>query len=146
MKIRNLDKLPPTSRRRRVLAGITAEKGNGKPLVLELVHAGDSNKGWRDASDKLDAQGAGIAGGEDWMRARLPAFARYVIVGWENAFDDDGKPEPYTAARGEKLLVDLFDGGGGDLVFLEMRYSFDPRNFRDMLDLDEGAAERLGNG
>lgn len=146
MKVKNLDKLTPTRRVAFTLTDIVAEQGDGKSVVLLLEHAGDRNAGWRNAVDRLAVRGAstGSVDGEDWIRERIPAFARYVVKDWQHAFDETGKAEPYTAERGEKLLTELVDNGGMDLVGAVMRFSFNPQNFRDLL--DEGAAERVGNG
>jgi hypothetical protein len=152
VKIKNLDKLAPKHKRRFVLPPqFVAENGNGKPLVLVVVHAGDHNKRYRDAVLKLDAQGSGDASGEEWARARIPAMSKFVIVGWENAFDEHGKVETYTPAGVEKLLNDLMEPDketgrpvAGDVVIRLIMYAADPNNFRESTELDDGAAERLG--
>lgn len=145
MKIKNLERLKPDRCVPFTLTDIRAENGNGKDVVLWLEHAGDRNKGWSNAIEKLGARGstAGVDS-EDAVRGRVPAFARYVIKRWDNAFAPDGKLEPYAPELGEKLMIDLLDNEGIDLVLYAIKFAVVASNFRDML--DEGAVERVGNG
>ncbi len=138
MIIKNLDKLAPSGTVRYTLTDVVAE-GCEASLVLVMKHAGDGNPGWENANRKLAIQrgaSSGRTGGEESIRALIPLFAKHVMVDWENA------TETYSIDAGAKLLTDLADNGGLDLVWGAMRYALEPQNFRG----PSGDTGDLGNG
>ncbi len=148
MKIRNADKLGPTQVRRYQLADfVVSENGNGLPVVLLLAHVSSArNKEWKLAVLKAEAD-FGSSVNEEAVRALVPTFVKTAVRGWDNAFGDDGQPEPYTPELGQKLLLDLLaHDETGHPMALETVVS--AMLYASTADLFRGAeiAERLGKG
>lgn len=79
---------------------------NPKPLTLILRHAGESNESWSAGLKNIKFQKLT----EDEANAAVDALAaKTVIVGWEDALDENGSPVPYTPALGVQLLALLRD-------------------------------------
>lgn len=98
------------------------------PITLLVKHAGESNERYQNALVK-----APVLGAEDAKRQGLTLFARYVIVGWENVLDLEGKALPYTPEGGEELLLKLVDKRArrGDIVARLISFANNADNFRD---------------
>lgn len=63
-------------------------------------------------------------------------YPRHIIVGWDNVFDDNGEPVPYTVANCTEFMEAL-----PNWVFDSLRsFCSQPTNFADTVDEDE-----LGN-
>lgn len=80
-----------------------------KRLTLHCVPAGTQNKELTNASLKRRAQQprAGTLTAEtldDAMLAVAELYPEHVIRGWENVFDDEGKPVPYSVEECRKVL------------------------------------------
>jgi len=79
---------------------------NPKPLTLILRHAGESNEAWASGLKNIKFQKLT----EDEANAAVDSLAaRTVIVGWEDALDENGVAVPYSPALGIKLLALLRD-------------------------------------
>ncbi len=123
---------------------LTGVKVRGdKDVVLIGTHAGHGNKGWQNARRRIDAKLKGRSGtptGPELVDALTPPFAQFVLTGWENVFDENGKASTFSASEAVKLLNAL-SKKAPDIVDQAIGYFGNPINFRDTQD---GAAEALG--
>lgn len=126
--------LQPSGTVRFTLSGVRCP-GAAADVVLILKHAGKGNAAWENAKRKIDAAiraRSGTATGETLIEEMLVPFAKFVVDGWENVLEDDGKPSQPTAAKYEEFLRYLLGEGGGDILDQALAYALTRANFRDL--------------
>lgn len=108
--------------------------GDGPP-VLELRHAGESNRGYWSAALKLANEPGRVGDGklspESVARGRkvdADLFARFVVVGWEHVLEEDGTPTPCTPDRVRELLEAIIEHTPDAWIEIFM-FARDRRNF-----------------
>ncbi len=128
--------------------------------VLHLAHMGRSNKDWFNARMALGTSSVAKAvAGKTGKAARKAAddiatkeatrldvdrdlIPAYVIKGWENLYDDEGKPVEFSTEEAGELIGQLPD----DIVERMRMEAMNLENFRDMPTIDPSVAEAfVGN-
>jgi hypothetical protein len=138
-----ISNLQPTGTVRFVLTGVRTPAA-ASDVALILKHAGKGNPRWEAARRKIDSTiraRAGAAADDDVLDALISPFAQFVIDGWEDCTDEDGKDVPFTAAKGEEFLRYVIAEGGSDIVNQAVGFSLLRANFRDYQPV---TAEELG--
>lgn len=105
--------------------------------VLQLTHAGQSNKGYYNALLKTAASATkrGVKANAlnssilDENRAEdKKLYPKFIVVGWTGITDSQGKDVPFDQERCTEFLKCL-----PDYIFDEIRaFAGNPRNFTDM--------------
>ncbi len=112
---------------------------NTDHVWLVLKHAGESNEGWTRGIRNAKFRGLSD---DDANKLADDLAARYVIVGWENVCDRDGKLLAYTIAGGAEILAKLRGVQRGTLASRVSSFAADATNFTAPI-VDAGD---LGNG
>lgn len=91
----------------------TAEE-NGEPIRFKIARAGGSNKNFEKTMERLTKGirrqiANDIAEDEQVLKVMRRVYAESVILGWENVFDQDGKPLTFNVENCIQLFEDLPD-------------------------------------
>ncbi len=121
------------------LAELHIPRTNSDHVWLVLKHAGESNEGWTRGIKNAKFRGLSD---DDANKLADDLAARYVIVGWENVCDREGKPLAYTQAGGAEILAKLRSVQRGALASKLTIFAAEASNFTAPL-VDAGD---LGNG
>jgi hypothetical protein len=108
---------------------------------LTMKFAGDENKPLRNAIAKLASRHAfRNKTAPDINRMLIPLYAKHVVVGWTNVFED-GKPAAFSVEKCEEYLTAIDEAGGIDIISEAFGFANDKYNFRDT---PVGSAEDVG--
>jgi hypothetical protein len=106
------------------------------PLRLLMKYAGKGNPGYWSAALKILNENRNRPGGKitdariaEKLEQDAQLFAKYVIVGWEHAYED-GKPLPCTPENVLKVLRAIAENIP-DTFLLITDHARDSENFRD---------------
>lgn len=114
---------------------VTCE-GATSHVRLCVREAGQATPGyWNETlrrSEHLAKRKAKITAGlvESLQQQDLVLFPKYIVVGWENVFDDNGNPVPFSEEDCKKFVV----GIGIDEFKKLSDFCGDFTNFRDAID------------
>jgi len=157
-KFGHLKEYNPEGRRVRYalpIAGARNKKGEEVPAVLDIVHAGRSNRNYTAAVMQINAKkGPAIRIGpkptavdiqvaiKENLKIDRELFPQHIIKGWEGIADEDGKAVKFSVSACAEFLDALPDWIVHELSVFCAR----PRNFLpDAMPTEVEVAEQAGN-